>query len=372
MKNPAAILSALFIFSVISSPAPAQEAGKLYNAGLKIEEFVYEYPDGDKETLTTAVWYPSEGKEEAYGYSAAGERRSFQSKVAFDAPVAKSGAPYPLIIFSHGLYGRGNGSAFFTDYLARNGYIVASADYTDTAPPDYQQQAAFVRIKDGNIMPLAEGLLAARQLADHMNAVRPDLLAYLAKYRLKQPSFILDKMLQMNADPASFLYGAIDPAAIGMCGHSLGGTTTLAKSGAYPAGEFKDGRIKAALILSAPAYPFEDTASNIGIPVMFMAGDNDEPGLRPDIPRITLFNKARPPKFYLVLLKATHYSFTNSVCGDMDLSEAVSKIPQAVAISQYGLAFFDRYLLNDLSAGKWIKESGPPLSKFTYHDIGRE
>ncbi|MDD4908842.1 MAG: hypothetical protein PHJ00_07270, partial [Candidatus Omnitrophica bacterium] len=110
----------------------------------------------------------------------------------------------------------------------------------------------------------------------------------------------------------------------------------------------------------------------IGVPVMFMAGDNDEPGLRPDIPRKTLFDKAGPPKFYLVVLKGTHYSFTNSVCGRAELSQAIQWVPQALAITQYGLAFFDRYLLNDLSAGKWIKESALPLAQFIYHDIGRE
>ena len=372
MKKIILISLALFISAAASPLTFAQVRGKSYSAGLKIVDFTYEYPDGASETLTTAVWYPSDEKEEPYRYTAAGEGKYCESNVAFDAPIAKSGAPYPLIIFCHGLYGGGGGSAFFTEYLARHGYIVAASDYTDTLPPDYKQQSAFVRLKEGNVMPVAEGLLSAKRLAEHMNADRSDLLAYLARYRLNQPSFILDKIIEMNNDPGSFLYKSIKPEAIGMCGHSLGGTTTLAKIGAYPGGEFKDGRIKAALILSAPTYPFEETASKIGVPVMFMAGDNDEPGLRPDIPRITLYNKAGPPKYYLVLLKATHYSFTNSVCGNAELFQAVEQVPQALAITQYGLAFFDRYLLNDASAGRWIRGSTLPLAQFIFHDIGRE
>jgi predicted dienelactone hydrolase len=371
MKKIILISLALFI-SATGSLSFAQEKGKLFSAGLKIVDFTYKYADGSEETLTTAIWYPSDEKEEQYRYTAAGDGKYFESKVALDGRLAKSGAPYPLIIFSHGLYGSGNGSAFFTEYLARHGYIVASADYTDTLPPDYKQQAAFVRLKEGNAMPVAEGLLAAKRLADYMSANRKDLMAYLARYRLSQPSFILDSIIEMNNDPGSFLYKSIIPEAIGMCGHSLGGTTTMAKVGAYPGGEFKDKRIKAALILSSPAYPFEETVSNIGVPVMFMAGDNDEPGLRPDIPRMTLYDKAGPPKFYLVLVKATHYSFTNSVCGAAELFQAVERVPQAQVIAQYGLAFFDRYLLSDKSAGKWIKDSGLTSAQLVFHDIGRE
>jgi len=372
MKKIILISLVLFIFVSFGSALFAQDKGKLFSAGLRIADFTYEYPDGAKENLTTAIWYPSEGKEEPYRYSAAGEGKYFESRVALDAPLAKTGAPYPLIIFSHGLYGSGGGSAFFTEYLARHGYIVVASDYTDTLPPDYTRQAAFVRLKEGNVMSVVEGLLASKRLADYMNTQRQGLLEYLAKYRLNQPSFILDKIMEMNDDPGSFLYKSIMPEAIGMCGHSLGGTTTLAKIGAYPAGAFKDRRIKAALILSSPAYPFEESASNINVPVMFMAGDNDEPGLRPDIPRITLYEKARPPKFYLVLLKATHYSFTNSVCGAAELFQAVEQVPQALAITRYGLAFFDRYLLSDKSAGKWIKEAAIPVAQFVFHDIGRE
>jgi len=365
----------LFVFLCFIAVNPlawAQERKPSFNCGLKIVDLTYEYPDGAEETLTTAIWYPSDAAEEPYRYSAAGEGKYFESRVALDAPLAKVSAPYPLVIYSHGLYGSGSSSAFFMEYLARSGYIAAAPDYTDTLPPGYKDQAAFVRLKEGNIMSVAEGLMAAKQLADYMNLERGYFLAYLAKYRLNQISFMLDKMLEMNADPGSFLYGSIMEDAIGMCGHSLGGTVALGKVGAYPAGEFKDRRIKAALILSSPAYPFEETASNIGVPVMFMAGDNDEPGLRPDIPRKTLFDKAGPPKFYLVVLKGTHYSFTNSVCGRAELSQAIQWVPQALAITQYGLAFFDRYLLNDLSAGKWIKESALPLAQFIYHDIGRE
>jgi predicted dienelactone hydrolase len=42
-----------------------------------------------------------------------------------DAPVAANGLKHPLVIFSHGAGGNGSGYAWFGEYLASHGYIVA-------------------------------------------------------------------------------------------------------------------------------------------------------------------------------------------------------------------------------------------------------
>ena len=50
-----------------------------------------------------------------------------------DAPVAASGAPFPVILFNHGWHGRRTNDTFLTEELASRGYVVASIDHTYNA-----------------------------------------------------------------------------------------------------------------------------------------------------------------------------------------------------------------------------------------------
>jgi len=90
---------------------------------------------------------------------------------------------------------------------------------------------------------------------------------------------------------------------------------------------------------------------------MLMAADDDSPALHPDLPRRIIYDKANPPKFYLVLKNAIHFAFGNRGCDQTPLYQAVESDPQVNAICRYGLAFFDRYLLGNLSAGGQLEES---------------
>jgi predicted dienelactone hydrolase len=241
------------------------------------------------------------------------------------------------------------------EYLASHGYIVIAPDFLDTKPPDYQEQIAFSRIKDGNVGQPLKILRMVSQFVKDMSNNRAFFFAYLAEHRLNHTSFTIDVMLALNRNTNSTFYQSINEEAIGICGHSLGGTTALGKIGAYPDKQFKDSRIKAALIFSAPAYPFESTASNIDVPIMIMAGDDDEPALHPGLPRRTIYDEASVPKYYLVLEKATHLSFGNTSCGQSALYQAVNNNPQVNAICRYGLAFFEKYLLRNHYAGRCLE-----------------
>jgi predicted dienelactone hydrolase len=191
-----------------------------------------------------------------------------------------------------------------------------------------------------------------------MSRNRESLYEYLAERRLLQTSFVIDEMIGLNATPSSPFYRALNEDAIGICGHSMGGLTVLGKVGAYPDKSARDGRIKAALAFSAPSYPFERSAENIDAPVMIMAGDNDEPGLRPDIPRRTVYERAKSPKYYLILKDATHFVFGNRGCGELPLYRATDERAQTKAICQYGLAFFEKYLSGNPNADRLLEEKG--------------
>lgn len=349
----------LFIITTVThsfaqAPTSNVHQNKTFNVGLKIVDFEYSRPSDKKEIVTAAIWYPTEAKPRPFTYYA---EEGFQSRVALNSPVATKGGPYPLILFAHGAYGSGYNSAYFMEYLASHGYIAVAPDYIDTIPPGYRRQIAFSRIKEGNVgHPLRIVAITGRLVRD-VSKDRDFFFSYLADHRFHHTSFVIDEMIKMNRTTHSVFYKTINEDALGICGHSLGGVTLLGKIGAHPDKRFKDDRIKAAVVFSAPAYPFESTSNNINIPIVLMAGDDDAPGLHPEIPRRITYDEVPPPKFYLVLKNATHFAFGNKGCGQTPLYQAVESNPQTNAICRYGLAFFEKYLRGNLSAGNQLKKS---------------
>ncbi|MBU1870572.1 dienelactone hydrolase family protein, partial [Patescibacteria group bacterium] len=287
----------------------------LFNPGLNIMDFDFNNSiTGKKEKITAAVWYPTDAEPQSFVYH---DSEDLQSKVALDAPISKKAAPYPLIIFSHGAFGSGYNTAYFMEYLARQGYIAVAPDYIDTAPPKYEEEIAFSRIKTGKTFSNLQVLRAAKEFVDDANAEVEFMFSYMEKHRLNHTSFVIDQITALNRDPSSDFYQTINEEAIGMAGHSLGGLTTLAKTGAYPKPGYTDERIKAALLFSAPAHPFENTVNQIDIPIMFMVGDNDEPNYGPkDVPRRAVYDSAVSPKYLLIIKNSTHFTFGNSGCGE--------------------------------------------------------
>ena len=332
-----------------------------FNPGLKIMDFDFHNSITDKqETITAAVWYPTDAEPQSFVYH---DAEDYQSKVAINAPISKKGAPYPLIIFSHGGYGSGYNAAYFMEYLARNGYIAIAPDYIDTKPPDYTQQIAFSRIKGGSAESSLQILRIIGQFMKDMNNDREFFLSYLTEHRLNHTSFVISKMIELNNDSNSIFYQSIKEDAIGISGHSLGGVTILGKIGAHPNEEYKDNRIKVALIFSGGVYPFENNIGNIDIPMIIFAGDNDEP-MNPNIPRRVTYDKANPPKFYLIIKNASHFVFGNSGCGKTPLYQAIETVPQTNAIVRYGAAFFDKYLKNNLSADEQLNKTDSALAYY--------
>ncbi len=346
---------------------PSPSSG--YNAGLRIFDFDYVGSGGKIESVTVAVWYPTEEKPHPFTYPA---EENCMSRVAPDASIAGKGGPYPLIVFVHGAYGSGYNSAYFMEYLARCGYICAAADYSDTIPPAHDRQIAFSRIKEGNTGHPVRVVAIAGRFVREMNRDREALLSYLAKHRLPLTSFVIDTMLDQSRRSGSTFHQAVKEDAIGICGHSLGGATTLGKIGAHPDETFEDDRIKAALIFSAPGYPFEDGLNNIDVPLMLMVGEYDSPGLCPDLPRRVIYDRAGPPKYYLVSRGGTHFTFGNRGCGKLPLYEAVESIDQMNAICRYGLAFFEKYVRMDPSAGDPLKDTDPAWAYYLMEERADE
>lgn len=106
---------------------------------------------------------------------------------------AVSDEPVPLLVIAHGFSGLPEKLAAMANRIAAAGYVVVAPAFpltnqnTPNGPylPDVRQQPADV-------------------------------------------SFVLDRLLEANADPVDPLYGRIEANAVAVLGHSLGGTTTIA------------------------------------------------------------------------------------------------------------------------------------------------
>ena len=368
------LLLALIIASVLtgcSSREPAREepGDGPFNVGLRIVHFDYGRPDGSVETVTAAVWYPATDEPLPYTYYSAGD---YRSEVALDSPLDASGAPYPLVFFAHGGYGCGYDSAFFTEYLAARGYVVVAPDFVDTSPPLYEEQLAFGRIGEGDTGSIREVLAVAQRFVEDMEGKRELLLSYLSEHRLNHVSFVLDEILAENVEPSSFLCGAIDEKALGISGHSLGGVTALGKIGAHPDVSFRDDRFKAALLLSTPAYPFEQSLQNIAVPTMLMVGDDDPAFLHPELPRHVTFDNAIPPKYLAIVWDANHFAFSNRVCGSTPLYLAAENDSKINAICRYGLDLFEAYLQGSSFALAELREPDPAFVYYAWEEIPGE
>ena len=341
-----------------------------FHVGLKTIDIEYDYEDGKKEKTTAAIWYPTKEKPDLYKYN--WHPKSFKSRVAKDALVAKHDKSFPLIIFAHGAFGSGYDSAFLMEYLASNGYIAVALDYVDTGPPygknlrDFGKQIAFSRIKQGNVKRTRPVIKTVKQFKKHMINNEDDYLGYLNRFRFNQTSFMIDKMLDLNKDAGSMFYQTIDKDAIGVCGHSQGGLTLLGKIGGHPDAKFKDDRIKATLLLASGLYPFKKTLNNIRIPLMLIAGDKDlVQNLTKNTDKValrrTIFDKASPPKYFLILENTGHIGFTNLICRRPFLQLRAKTDVKVNTLCKYSTVFFDKYLKNDATNDEFLNKPDKPL-----------
>jgi len=332
-----------------TTTAPTTVTPPKFNVGYRVIDFQYTDKEDKTHNIKTALWYPTTHEMSEYVYPYISAQKQVKSRIALNATL--EGERYPLILFSHGYGTCGTQSLFLTEYLASQGYIVAA--------PDYPEDVVGCRIDGkGDIENFLRVYMAAAKLK-FMD--QEDVLPY-SDYRFDIASLTLDRMLELNNDTNSILYHSIDMNSIGASGHSMGALTTLGIIGAHPNSTKLDNRVKAALILSGPAYPYHTSYfENIGIPIMVMQGDNDESKIAPEIDRKLVYDYANPPKFYLMIKDGIHGTFSNQVCKGYSVQECQQDSSQAKVINSYALAFFDRYLKNEIEAEEKLKESDSML-----------
>ncbi|MGZ4173535.1 MAG: alpha/beta hydrolase family protein [Solirubrobacteraceae bacterium] len=244
-------------------------------------------------TLVTYVRYP------AAGPLSATDRRN--------APLARVGGPFPLLIFGHGFTVTPAPYARLLQSWARAGYVVA-------AP----------------VFPL-----------ENANAPGGPNEADL----VNQPadmSFLISQLLRANGRPGA-LAGALSPHLVAVSGQSDGGETALAV--AYDR-FFLDHRVRAAVILSGAEIPgvggFTFPAGSP--PLLATQGTADT--INPPSFTSAFFDIAPRPKYLLELLGAGH------------LPPYSGQQPQLGIIERVTTAFLDLYLKHRAGSHRRLAEGG--------------
>jgi len=276
--------------AAVAAVAAGQTVGAPHAVGVITETFVDKSrptaANGDcakipSRTLPTMIFYPAAG---APGSTAA------QASAAPDA----SGAPYPLIVFSHGFGATAKSYQPLLEFLASRGYVVAAPTFPLSS-------------HDSPCGPIA---------GDFVN--QPE-----------DQSFVIDSVMKQSAAKAGPLAGLVDKNAIGAAGHSNGAITTWGVVGNTAV---RDQRVDAAVIMAGTLEKFPKGRFDLAHapPVLLVHGTDD--ALIPYDLGVASFNEARGPKGLLTITGGSH----GSASGPLAYAAAGD--------------FFDAYLRGDAAA----------------------
>ena len=269
------------------------------------------------------------------------EKRSREIPIRVYLPKEKT--PAPVVLFSHGLGGSREGSAYLGNHWGARGYVAVFLQHPGSDDSVWKDK------------PPAQRLAAMRAAADLENFV----------LRVDDVRAVLDQLDRWNQAPGNPLSGRLDMKRIGMSGHSFGAVTTQAVSGQrFVRGtDLSDSRIKAAVIMS-PSGPRRGGVAtlafgSVSIPWMLLTGTRDTApiGDADMASRLSVF-PALPAggKYELVLHNAEHSAFTERALPGDSQPRNPNHHRSILALTT---AFWDAYLRDDANARKWLDGDGP-------------
>ncbi|MCU0781941.1 MAG: hypothetical protein MUF04_12685 [Akkermansiaceae bacterium] len=261
-------------------------------------------------------------------------------------PAANNAAP--VVLFSHGLGGNREGSAYLGRHWAARGYV-----------------SVFLQHPGSD-----DGVWKSRPALERAGSMRDAASARNFMLRVKDVPAVLDQLARWQDAKDHPLAGRLDLKRVGMSGHSFGAVTTQAVSGqTAPVGGqlFTDRRIKAAIAFS-PSEPAKGTPAQafgkVSLPWLLMTGTKDVArlgggtiGAASVEQRLSVY-PALPPgsKYEVVFDGAEHSAFTDRALP----GESGQRNPNHHrAILALSTAFWDAYLKNDAAARAWLDGAGP-------------
>ncbi len=259
-------------------------------------------------------------------------------------PAASPSAAAPVVLFSPGLGGSREGSAYLGEHWAGRGYAVVYLQHAGSDDGVWKNVEA------------AQRLEAMKQAASVQNFL----------LRVQDVHAVLDQLALWNKETGHALAGRLDLGHVGMSGHSFGAVTTEAVSGeSFPGAlgqRFTDPRIHAAVAFS-PSLPKsgdpQTAFASVKIPWMLMTGTKDtSPISAATVESREAIFPVLPPgdKYELVLDKAEHSAFTDRpLPGDSEPRNP----NHHQAILALSTAFWDAYLRDNADAKSWLQSEAP-------------
>lgn len=254
-----------------------------------------------------------------------------------DAAPDPGGAPYPIIVFSHGWSGFRAQNTFQMVELASRGYVAVAIDHTYgnivTAFPDgqvaYNNPAA---LPEG--APQAEYDAAARLLVDQWSG---DI------------GFVLDMLAaDQIPGPARPVAGLLDFERIGVLGHSTGGGAAIQFCGT-------DARCKAVFPMDAFMTPvsLEVLEKGVAQPALFMFSQEwaDDRDSRNNQLFHAFYEHVAQPAPVITILSSEHYDFSDlpalsPLAPQLGLKGPINGKRVQQILREFTVAFFDRHLKN--------------------------
>jgi hypothetical protein len=266
---------------------------------------------------------------------------SVETGAWLDAPIALDGAPFPLVVFSHGL---GTPRSCYTTYvrnLAAAGYVVAAIDHPGMG---------LVAFPDGDVVsPFEPWTKPAPGLRDRSEAERD---AYWRPGRTQlslDQRFVIDEVARLAAPHSGSKFaGRIDVKRVAMAGHSDG----------FLSATCRDTRVRAAINLAGvPA--LAERRRGLRIPLLTIHDASGSPT------QTAIVATMRAPAYDLYLRGSDHNSATD--LGLFDDSTATSAARRLEILGAYSAGFLD-FALRGRSVPLLVPTKSPyPEAVFTWY-----
>jgi predicted dienelactone hydrolase len=252
-------------------------------------------------------------------------------------------APFPVVIFSHGLGGSREAAVYLGDYWSQRGYFCVFVQHPGSDSGVWQPAAGAGR----------EAVMQRmKEAANGKNLIDRD----------QDITFVLNELERRNREDPEFK-GRLQLAHIALAGHSFGAGTTLAIAGQnFGTRNMRDDRIKAAIYLCPPVSEAassarEATYGSIKIPGLLLTGTEDDSPIRETkaADRRIPYDGIKAPHQYLVNFDgADHATFGGrSFRKAKDTDDKFHEMIDVVTTK-----FLDANLKDDKSALSWLDGSG--------------
>ncbi len=254
-------------------------------------------------------------------------------------------APFPVVIFSHGLGGSREAALYLGEYWSQHGYMCVFVQHAGSDDSIWKSSAASGR----------QGMMQSmRAAANGTNLVS----------RIQDIEFAIDQLEVINrSSPDPSLRNKFDLSRIALAGHSFGAGTALACVGQnFGFGQnAKDARIKAAIYLCPPVtgggkHSPSNVYGNIQVPGLLLTGTEDNSPIgdtKAEDRRIPYDGIPAPDQYLVNFVGADHSvfggrSFRPAKEGDEEFHTMIDAITTK---------FLDAELKQDVSAKQWLNSN---------------